>query len=147
MNLFDELSPLRNKWSPFLGNWVNTFTIDDLELLTSITQKVNKSKPYYPAFKSVFRIYKSLEIEDINVVIVGQDPYHNGNANGYAFGCKLEISPSLNQIIKAMKTDLQITGNISFDHSLAYLVKQGVFLINSSLTVAPGIAGSHEHFG
>ena len=87
------------------------------------------------------------KLEDVKVVILGQDPYHEPNqAHGLAFSvlCK-KLPPSLVNIYKEMETDLNI--KIHQDCYLDYLAKQGVLLLNTVLTVRKGMAFSHKDFG
>ena len=73
-------------------------------------------------------------------------PYYNGNAMGYAFGCAYTPSPSLKQMLKSMEVSCG-NSKISKDIQLNYLVKQGVFLLNTILTVRAGSPLSHENIG
>jgi uracil-DNA glycosylase len=79
------------------------------------------------------------------VVILGQDPYHDGSATGLAFansGDGPRISPSLAWIKKALEHDYD-TLCLDFDYGLTSWAKQGVLLLNTALTVEKGKAGSH----
>lgn len=97
----------------------------------------------YPFEDDMFTIFKLLKPNDVKVVIMGQDPYHDGNATGVAFGCKFEKSPTLISINSRLKLDFpELVSNK--DIKLNYLVKQGVFLINRVLTVEEGHPASHS---
>lgn len=108
------------------------------DLLDSITGE------YYPSREQVFRIIDELPLDKIKVVILGQDCYHSeGQANGLAFSVNkgVKIPPSLRNIFKEIKRTFPNTIHNSGD--LTPWVKQGVFLLNCALTVAPGKPGSH----
>lgn len=97
----------------------------------------------HPDFDDIFNAYKLTPINEIKVVILGQDPYHNDNeAHGLAFSVKnAKNPPSLKNIYKEMKSDLGIDTNEVGD--LTYLAKQGVFLLNTTLTVRHNEPLSH----
>lgn len=136
---------------PDLNNWVQFFNYEDIIGINRLISKVNKMRKYktiYPSTHNVLRIFKDLNPRDVKVVILGQDPYHNGNANGYAFGVRLNLSPSLSKIWEAICED---TSKTLIDDKakpdLSYLVKQGVMLLNTTLTVEKGKANSHRDLG
>lgn len=95
--------------------------------------------------------YRALELiapEDVNVVILGQDPYHGeGEAHGLAFSVPngVKMPPSLRNIFRELADDMKISPPVATD--LTRWVKQGVLLLNTSLTVAPGSPGSHANIG
>lgn len=104
----------------------------------------------YPDADQVFRSLQLTPLREVKVVIVGQDPYYNGQADGLAFsiiGRLPECGPSaLETIFDAINCDNSISGNISLTrqtNSLCNWAKQGVLLLNSTLTVRHGCAGSH----
>jgi uracil-DNA glycosylase len=102
---------------------------------------------YYPPRNQVFRIIEELPTNKIKVVILGQDCYHSeGQANGLAFSVNkgVKIPPSLRNIFKEIKRTFPNVVNNSGD--LSPWVKQGVFLLNCALTVAPGKPGSHAKY-
>jgi uracil-DNA glycosylase len=92
---------------------------------------------------------KELEFENVKVVILGQDPYHGpGQANGLAFAVNADMPrpPTLRNILKELESDL----NIEIHPEAKTLVgwaKQGVLLLNTSLTVELGRPGSHANLG
>ena len=102
----------------------------------------------YPPAEDVFAAFRLTPPEAVRVVILGQDPYHEpGQAHGLAFSVKdgTRLPPSLVNIYKELETDLAIPPAVSGD--LTGWAKQGVFLLNSVLTVARGKADSHKSFG
>lgn len=125
--------------------------------LIALSEKVAQRRALgvvYPESKDVFNAFKLTPFETVKVVILGQDPYHDGNADGLAFSCKNNISPSLKVILEEIDRELHWPDSkiveecyLSTIGSLAYWAKQGVFLLNTSLTVDKGVAGSHSGFG
>ena len=84
----------------------------------------------------------------MRAVILGQDPYHEpGQANGLAFSVAdgVRLPPSLRNIFEELRTDCGVAPRASGD--LTPWAEQGVFLLNSSLSVQAGAAGSHQAFG
>jgi uracil-DNA glycosylase len=103
----------------------------------------------YPAPKNIFRAFELTPFDTVEVVILGQDPYFNvGEANGLCFAVNdgIRIPPSLRNIFKEIESDLgqplvHKTGD------LERWAKQGVLLLNATLTVQAGKAGSHQGKG
>lgn len=101
-----------------------------------------------PETENVFRSFTLTPLEEVKVVILGQDPYPNRmNATGLAFSVNRDSSlpMSLQNIYKEMAQDLNIKPYETGD--LSYLAKRGVFLLNSVLTVREGESGSHKNIG
>ena len=105
-------------------------------------------KQIFPPAKLIFNAFDSCPFEQVRVVILGQDPYHGiGQAHGLCFSVNdgVKIPPSLQNIYKEISSDLGIetspTGN------LERWAKQGVFLLNATLTVQANMAGSHQGKG
>ena len=103
----------------------------------------------YPPPKSIFRAFDLTPFDKVKVVILGQDPYHGaGQANGlcFAVGTDTRLPPSLQNIFKEIESDLgQPLKNKTGD--LGRGAKQGVLLLNATLTVRAGAAGSHQGKG
>ena len=106
------------------------------------------STKVYPPGKFIFNAFEKCTFDNTKIVILGQDPYHGYNqANGLSFSVNdgVAIPPSLQNIFKEIKEDLAIaipkTGN------LERWAEQGVLLLNSTLTVRAGEAGSHQKKG
>ena len=98
----------------------------------------------YPKYKDIFKAFKLCNIDDVKVVIIGQDPYHGENeATGLAFSVEdnIKTPPSLRNIFIELNDDLKINKT---NNSLDNWAKQGVFLINSVLTVEKDKPGSHK---
>ena len=117
--------------------------------LTEYLVEDGKSHVIYPDSKLVFNALKLCPMEDVKVVILGQDPYHGPNqAHGLSFSVPATqpIPPSLKNIFKEIKSDLNVTEE--FTHgNLESWAKQGVLLLNSVLTVRAQQAGSHQKKG
>jgi uracil-DNA glycosylase len=102
----------------------------------------------YPAPENIFAAFAACPFESVNVVILGQDPYHGeGQANGLCFAVPegVDIPPSLRNIFKEIESDLGIKPMQSGD--LTRWAKQGVLLLNATLTVRANAAGSHQKKG
>ncbi|XRX42471.1 MAG: uracil-DNA glycosylase [Buchnera aphidicola (Eriosoma harunire)] len=108
-----------------------------------------KYKIIYPKQSEIFRAFSLTPFHIIKVVILGQDPYHQVNqANGLAFSVHkgIQIPPSLVNIYKEVYDDLSLP-YVNKHGSLENWAKQGVFLLNTILTVEHGKPRSHEHIG
>jgi uracil-DNA glycosylase len=101
----------------------------------------------YPAYDNIYSALKGTSVDNIKVVILGQDPYHEPNqAHGLSFSVLCEkLPPSLKNIYKEMEDDLNV--KINQDGNLDYLAKQGVLLLNTLLSVRKGEAFSHKGYG
>ena len=97
----------------------------------------------YPVKENIYKAFELTEYDKVKVVILGQDPYHEPlQAHGLAFSVLCDkIPPSLVNIYKEMRTDLGI--EVNQDGNLDYLAKQGVLLLNTTLTVRAHEALSH----
>jgi uracil-DNA glycosylase len=118
------------------------------KLLTDFVRGEYQSKAIFPPAKNVFSAFNLCPFDKVKVVIVGQDPYHGkGQANGLSFAVNdgINLPPSLKNIFKEIHTDLNITPIQSGD--LSRWAKQGVFMLNSVLTVAAGMPASHSGKG
>ncbi|WP_244932563.1 uracil-DNA glycosylase [Leptospira yanagawae] len=107
-----------------------------------------KSKIIYPPAKQIFNAFDLCPFEKVKVVILGQDPYHGpGQAHGLCFSVLdgVPFPPSLQNIFKEIEDDVKKPFPKSGD--LSYLAKQGVFLLNATLTVEKDKAGSHQNKG
>ena len=106
---------------------------------------INKDD-YFPKYEDIYNAFKLTPYENIKVVIIGQDPYHNDNqAHGLAFSVLNNKPPkSLQNIFKELKDDLNITRT---NTNLTDWAEQGVFLINSTLTVKKHQPNSHKNIG
>lgn len=116
--------------------------------LTDFVRKEYTIKTVYPPAKLIFNAFDSCPFDKVKVVIVGQDPYHEpGQAHGLCFSVNegVQIPPSLVNIYKEIENDLGIPAPRSGD--LTRWAKQGVLLLNATLTVQAHRAGSHQGKG
>jgi len=107
-----------------------------------------KNSTVYPPGPQIFNAFEKCTFTDTKVVIIGQDPYHGPKqANGLSFSVNdgIPLPPSLKNIFKEIKTDLgkeiPPTGN------LERWARQGVLLLNATLTVRANTPGSHQNKG
>lgn len=118
------------------------------QLRTFLRQQKDQKKILYPHSQNIFKAFECTPIENVKVVIVGQDPYHGPNqAHGLCFSVLpgVRVPPSLKNIYKELQTDI---GFKLVDHGcLTHWAKQGVLLLNSVLTVEKGLANSHQGKG
>ncbi|MDD4106742.1 MAG: uracil-DNA glycosylase [Candidatus Shapirobacteria bacterium] len=118
------------------------------DLVEFVKQEYNNSTIYPPA-KFIFNAFELTSFDKVKVVILGQDPYHGPNqANGLAFSVNDEtkLPPSLVNIYKEIESDLGVK-TINEGGSLDSWAKQGVLLLNATLTVKANQAGSHQNKG
>lgn len=102
----------------------------------------------YPPIDQLFNAFNSCSFEAVRVVIIGQDPYHGkGQANGLCFSVNkgMAYPPSLRNIFKELELDMKLSIPESGD--LTKWAHQGVFLLNSTLSVRSNQAGSHQKQG
>lgn len=118
------------------------------EGLSQFIKTAYQQNTCYPNGKDIFAAFDSCSLDKLKVVIIGQDPYHGeGQANGLCFSVYDGIPhpPSLKNIFKELETDIGKTYPVSGD--LSHWAKQGVLLINATLTVQAHQAGSHQKKG
>ena len=118
------------------------------QALTAFVKKESTEHTCYPKGKEIFAAFDKCPVEDLKVVLLGQDPYHGeGQANGLSFSVRDGIThpPSLVNIFREIEEDLKLpypeSGNLS------RWAEQGVLLLNATLTVRANTAGSHQGQG
>lgn len=132
--------------------WANAFEVarDDLKVIVNrISEDMMKTeKTVFPEKENIFRAFKYCSPEDIKVIILGQDPYHQvGVANGLSFSVPrgLKINRSLQSIYRELERT--IDNFRSPDHGdLTAWAEQGILLLNSSLTVYANEPNSHKGY-
>ncbi len=127
---------------------IDIFESKDFNNLINFIKEEYKNNVIFPPGRLIFRAFDECPVDEVKVVILGQDPYHTpGVANGLAFSANKDqkIPPSLRNIYKEMQSDLGIDSPENPD--LSSWAKQGVLLLNSTLTVEKGKAGSHQGKG
>lgn len=132
-------------WNTLLSN---EFEKPYFQALTSFVKKEYSEHICYPKGKEIFAAFDKCPVEDLKVVLLGQDPYHGeGQANGLSFSVRDGIAhpPSLVNIFREIQEDLKLpypeSGNLS------RWAEQGVLLLNATLTVRANTAGSHQGQG
>lgn len=117
--------------------------------LAAFVKKEYQGEVVYPPPKYIFRAFDLTPFENVEVVILGQDPYHGPRqANGLCFAVAegMRLPPSLQNIFKEIEAEFgQPLKNTGGD--LARWATQGVLLLNATLTVRARLAGSHQHKG
>jgi len=133
---------LDKEWSEILST---RFEKDYKRELFSWLEQEYATKTIFPTKENVFAALNMARIKDVKVVIVGQDPYHTpGQAHGLAFSCANGTpQPSLTNIFKEINSDLGLP--ISKSTNLTTWAKQGVMLLNTSLTVEAHKPASHSN--
>lgn len=143
-NVYDEL------WGIFPEEWKQKFPNEfEKPYFTNLVQKLNEDNQnklnIFPPIDKIFKVFEVCKPENIKVVICGQDPYHKkGQAEGFSFSVpeNVRVPSSLKNIYKELSKDLENYQIPKHGH-LAKWVEQGVFLLNSSLTVVEGKPSSH----
>ena len=118
-----------------------------IKLKTFLIEERNKYI-IYPPSQRIFAAFNYTPFNKVRAIIIGQDPYHGpGQANGLCFSVNTGISqpPSLQNIFKELKDDLGIP--IPKNGNLEPWAKQGVLLLNATLTARANMAGSHQKHG
>ena len=117
-------------------------------LATFLKTEKAAGKKIYPPGSLIFNAFNTTPFEDVKVVILGQDPYHNpGEAMGLSFSVPkgVRIPPSLRNIYKELNEDLSVS--IPNHGDLTRWAEQGVFLLNAMLTVEHRTPRSHQKIG
>lgn len=116
--------------------------------LTDFVRSEYTTQTCFPPGNEVFSAFNHTPFNAVNVVVLGQDPYHGpGQANGLCFSVKNGIPkpPSLNNIFQEINTDLNL--ETPSNGNLGSWADQGVLLLNATLTVRAHTAGSHQNKG
>ena len=133
-----------NSWDNVLKD---DFGGENYQNLRRFLAEEYRTHTIYPDMHHIFSALKETAFEDVKVVIIGQDPYHNpGQAHGMCFSVMpgTDTPPSLVNVFKEIKSDLGISNTNPY---LIDWAKQGVLLLNAVLTVRAGQAGSHRGKG
>jgi uracil-DNA glycosylase len=136
---------IEESWKQILSE---QFETDYFLLLKQKLMEEKKHYVIYPPGSQIFSAFNYTPLENVKVVIIGQDPYHgHGQANGLCFSVSSGIKkpPSLENIFKELHDDLGIP--VSSSGNLEKWALQGVLLLNASLTVRANMANSHQDFG
>ncbi|MET0311740.1 MAG: uracil-DNA glycosylase [Burkholderiaceae bacterium] len=139
-----EAWPVAAGWQAVIGRFLAS--AQGQALASFISQRLAQGAVVYPP--EPFRALELMQPEDVRIVILGQDPYHGpGQAEGLAFSVApgVKVPPSLRNIFKELQRDLGLPA--ADNGSLIRWARQGVLLLNTSLTVEEGLAGSHAKKG
>lgn len=139
-------SPIPESWRAALGSALASR--EARRLGGFLRSEEQSGKRIYPPQGSRLRALELTPLDRVKVVILGQDPYHGpGQAHGLAFSVPdgVRTPPSLLNICKELKSDLGLP--MPAHGNLENWAKQGVLLLNNSLTVEEGRAGSHQGLG
>ncbi len=141
-----EMVNFENEWDELLKD---EFQKDYYQNLKKFLIKEYKTQTIYPDMYDIFNAMKYTSYQDVKVVILGQDPYHEpGQAHGLSFSVKkgVEPPPSLKNIFKEINDELNID-NSGKHGELTNWAKSGILLLNTVLTVRRGMANSHKDKG
>lgn len=141
-----EVDRLPASWTEAIGD---AFDVPEMAALEEfLTAEIAAGKLVYPAPSQFLAALERTPLDRVKVVILGQDPYHGpGQAHGLSFSVPrgVRIPPSLRNVLKEMAADI---GTPLPSHGcLESWADQGVLLLNSSLSVEGGLAGSHAKRG
>lgn len=133
----------------YFGDWMKVIDRTELNNVMAKVGQEYRRKPLCPVQSDVFRAFEFCPLNDLKVVMLGQDPYpQKGVATGVLFGNRKEVdednlSPSLN-VVKEAAINFEVPHYcITFDQTLESWAKQGILMINSALTVEMNRIGSH----
>ena len=133
------------RWKEKLND---SFHSESFIILKKFLQSEKAKYKIYPSEDRIFSAFNLCPYESIKVVIIGQDPYHGPNqANGLCFSVSdgIKPPPSLQNIFKELKNDLN--SKLPSSGNLEHWAKQGILMLNSTLTVRAGQPGSHQNKG
>ncbi len=136
---------LPEQWRLLLSDALNTESFRQLELFLN---REYREQEIFPPRENLFHAFRLTPPDQVKVVILGQDPYHdNGQAHGLAFSVLpgVKLPPSLRNIFKELETDVGIP--VPESGSLESWAEQGVLLLNTVLTVRAHAANSHKKRG
>lgn len=136
---------IEESWKRVLGS---EFEKEYFKTLRDFIHSEYRNKTIYPPAKQIFNAFDSCPFESVKVVILGQDPYHEpSQAHGLSFSVlpPCPPPPSLVNIYKEIRSD--VGGLVSANGDLTAWSRQGVLLLNATLTVEAHKAGSHQNKG
>ena len=131
-------------WSTKLRSFIYSAEFD--KIITDLARLSNDGRRFTPPLKQMFRAFEVCPVNDIKVVILGQDPYPQiGVADGIAFSCSntKELQPSLKYLLDEVNRTVYNGHPGSLDPDLTRWAEQGVLLINTAFTTTVGKIGQH----
>jgi uracil-DNA glycosylase len=138
---------LEESWKEVLGDEFEKDYMKNLRIF--LQHEKSQGKTIYPPGKLIFNAFKHSPFQQVKVVILGQDPYHGyQQAHGLSFSVPkgINLPPSLQNIFKELQQEFE---DFKYPESgdLSHWADQGVLLLNATLTVEAGKAGSHQNRG
>ncbi len=146
LNVNPENVKIESSWKSILKSEFEKEYFDNL--VAQLKQQKSQGKTIFPPGNLIFKAFELTPWDKVNVIILGQDPYHNpGEAMGLCFSVPKDkrVPPSLKNIYKEIHADLGI--EIPDHGDLTNWAQQGVLLLNSILTVEQNTPGSHKSLG
>ena len=134
-----------SKWFQLLQHYK---LLEPLEKVMEFVQNRRKVATVFPSDNLVFNAFNSTDFDQVKVVIIGQDPYHGvGQAHGLCFSVPegIALPPSLKNIYQELELEYGV--KMPESGNLQYWANQGVFLLNTLLTVEQGAPLSHSQIG
>lgn len=134
------------QWKAVLQQY---FELPEFEQLTDFVKSEYQAKTVYPKPEDIFKAFWQTPISQVKVVILGQDPYHGPNqAHGLSFSVQngVTVPPSLKNIYKEIELEFGTKKDLTKGNLEAW-ANQGVFLLNSVLTVVANLPASHQGKG
>jgi len=125
------------------------FQTDDFRNLSEFVKSEYQNKQVFPQPQNIFKAFWETPFSNVKVIILGQDPYHGqGQAHGLSFSVQegVKVPPSLKNIYKEIENEFGIKKDFN-NGDLEVWAKQGVFLLNSVLTVVANSPASHKGRG
>jgi len=148
------MTPLQHKFVGLLGEeWyevVKDYLVSkNFKEISNLLKLERNTHKVYPEQGSslLFKAFRTVPLSKVKVVILGQDPYHDGSYDGFAFSNtgKRHISPSLKNILKEVESDVYNGLHLDMEPNLQRWAEQGVLLINTAHTVRKSQPASHLH--
>ena len=139
-----QVAKMKGEWAPLLQAWAAS--AGGRSLIEQVDARLAAGVTIFP--DQVFRALSLTPLSRVRVLILGQDPYHGpGQAEGLAFSVSPGqlLPPSLRNIVKELQRDLGLA--LPASGSLIAWARQGVLLLNTSLTVEEARPASHAHLG
>lgn len=137
---------IHKSWDNFFNKCKQQSYYQEIQLF--LENEKNNNKQIFPSEENIFAAF-STNLKDIKVVVIGQDPYHNiGQAHGFSFSVLPGVKPppSLKNIYKEIEQEFNFKMNSTNGYLMPW-VEQGVFLLNTSLTVEAHTPASHAKIG
>jgi uracil-DNA glycosylase len=142
--MFDKLQP--SGWGKVLKSFIFSSEFD--KIISQLAELATDGRRFTPPLKSIFKAFEECPIDQLKVVIVGQDPYPQfGVADGISFSCSNtnELQPSLSYIFNEINRTCYNGHPECTDVNLTRWSNQGILMLNTALTTTIGKSGQHYH--